>query len=58
MIVANANVVDVVGGEVRRNSAIKIDSAGSITQIGNSTSVKSDAREEVIDLEAGFCSQD
>ena len=54
MILANANVVDVVGSEVRRDSTIKIDSAGSITQIGNSTSVKSDAREEVIDLEGRF----
>ena len=50
MLLANANVVDVITGEILRESSVQIDEGGKITSIQKATSAKANKGEEVIDL--------
>ena len=54
MLLANANVVDVISGEIIRESSVQIDEGGKITSIQKATSARPDKGEEVIDLAGRF----
>ncbi len=50
MLLANVNVVDVLNGEIIRDSSVRVDKAGIISHIGKVSSFKNVANEEVIEL--------
>lgn len=54
MLLVNANVVDVISGEILRESSVQIDVNGKITSIQKATSAKAAKSEEIIDLEGRY----
>ena len=50
MLLANVNIVDVLNGEVIRDSSVRVDKAGIISHIGKVSTLKTVVNEEVIDL--------
>ena len=54
MLLVNANVVDVISGEILRESSVQIDINGKITSIQKATSAKAAKSEEIMDLEGRY----
>ncbi len=54
MLLENVNLVDVINGEVIRESAVRVNKAGVISQIGKVTTLRKEGNEEVIDLEGRY----
>lgn len=54
MLLANTNVVDVISGEILRESSVQIDGGGKITSIQKATSTVAMKGEEIVDLEGRY----
>lgn len=54
MIITNVNVVDVISGEVLRESSVQTDEHGKIASIQKATSARATKGEEVMDLEGRY----
>lgn len=50
MLLANANLIDVINGEVIKDSSVRVGKDGLISHIRKSSTVKPEGNEEVIDL--------
>jgi len=54
MLLVNANIVDVINGELIRESSVRIDNDGVISHIGKASDVKKEGNEELIDLDGRY----
>lgn len=56
MWITNANIVDVVSGEVIKGAALKVDNSGLISEITKSTQISAEKNERVIDIDGRYLS--
>ena len=56
MWITNANIVDVVSGEVIKGAAVKVDNSGLISEITKSTQISAEKNERVIDIDGRYLS--
>lgn len=60
MLIQNANLVDVISGEIVPDQAVRIDKSGKISEIGKTSTISRSSKpgEEVLDLQGHYLFQD
>lgn len=54
MLLTNAKIVDVLSGEIRSNDAVRVNSSGCITELGDSQTLTRNRSETTIDLDGRY----